>query len=140
MHHIIPWKYYNTLKVMKRKTRKYTPTVERTLQKLGSNIRIARIERKMPVADLADRMRVSERTVLAIEAGKPGVAIGNVAQALSVLQSLDQLGNILDIASNDPIGDALRRERLPKRVRGKKAAVKALREAGEVDDEGYLIP
>ncbi|WP_420428620.1 helix-turn-helix transcriptional regulator [Kordiimonas sp.] len=123
---------------MNKKTRKFPISVQRTLAKLGENIRVARIQRKMTVADLAERMQVSERTVLAIEAGKPGVAVGNVAGALLVLQELSQLGSILDMSSKDPIGDTIRKEQLPKRVRKKKSIVQKDDPGAELDEDGYL--
>lgn len=48
---------------------------------LGLQIRTARHERNWTSAELAARAGISPRTMLAIEAGAPGCAIGNVFNA-----------------------------------------------------------
>lgn len=48
---------------------------------LGSQIRLARHARKWTAKDLAVRAGVSPRTILAIESGAPGTAIGTVFNA-----------------------------------------------------------
>ncbi len=118
--------------------RRFPLTVLSSLKVLGGNIRLARIERKMTVADFAERMRVSENTVLNIENGKPGVAIGHVANALAILQSIDQLTDILDMSSNDPIGDMMRRQRAPKRVHRRHQS-KSPSTHDQADEEGLAL-
>lgn len=48
---------------------------------LGQQIRLARQARRMTAAELAARVGVSPRTILAAEAGAPGTAIGTVLTA-----------------------------------------------------------
>ncbi|WP_280415876.1 helix-turn-helix domain-containing protein [Nocardia carnea] len=57
------------------------PASADALAVLGTQIRTARHERNWTAAELADRTGISVRTVLDIESGKPGVAIGNVFNA-----------------------------------------------------------
>jgi hypothetical protein len=55
-------------------------------------------------------------TLLKIEKGEPGVAMGSYATALFVLGLADHLAHIAD-PKNDPIGLQLEEEHLPKRIR-----------------------
>ncbi len=52
---------------------------------LGSQVRLARHAKRWTAADLGTRIGASARTVTAIERGSPGVAIGTVLNAASVL-------------------------------------------------------
>lgn len=52
---------------------------------LGGFIRVARIQRKMPQHELAERLNVSRQTVMAIEKGRPNVSIGIVFEAARIL-------------------------------------------------------
>lgn len=52
---------------------------------LGAQIRLARHEKNWTAAELGKRIGVGPRTVTAIERGAPGVAIGTVLSAASVL-------------------------------------------------------
>lgn len=52
---------------------------------LGIQIKTARAARKWTAAELAERISVDRRTVAAIEAGDPGVSIGNVFNAADIL-------------------------------------------------------
>ncbi|UTW54819.1 helix-turn-helix transcriptional regulator [Kordiimonas sp. SCSIO 12610] len=124
-------------------TKRPNYSVQKALVQLGANIRLARIERRYTVEDIAKRMRVSSQTVMNIEKGKPGVSIGSVAHILAILQALDQLSDILDVSTRDPIGDLLRKERLPKRVRKKKRLQSSLDEPQRIliesDGDGLLF-
>lgn len=52
---------------------------------LGTQIRMARHDRNWTAADLGMRIGADPRTVTAIERGSPGVSIGTVFSAASVL-------------------------------------------------------
>jgi transcriptional regulator with XRE-family HTH domain len=52
---------------------------------LGQQIKVARLARKWTAAELAARVGVDRRTVAAIEAGDPGVSIGNAFNAADIL-------------------------------------------------------
>lgn len=102
--------------------RLYPPSVRRALRELGRDIRIARKKRRMPVADFAVRMGVSQGTLLRLEKGDPGVAIGAVAMALLALGELHRLGAIIDVSTDDT-GLMLDVGSLPQRIHRPKALV-----------------
>lgn len=63
----------------------YSRTTEQTLQTFGQMIRLARLERKMPQVELAERMGVSRQTVSALEQGDPKVGVGIVFEAAYIV-------------------------------------------------------
>lgn len=88
----------------------------KAVEKLGGDLRMARLRRGMSMADLAERTASSERTVMRLEKGDPGVRIGLVAEIMAVLGALDRLEDLMDWRRDD-IGQALAQEKLPKRAR-----------------------
>lgn len=96
--------------------RRYPPSVQRALRGLGRDIQIARKKRRLPVADFAARMGVSQGTVVRLERGEPGVGLGSVAMAFLALGELRRLGNLLDV-SRDDTGLMLDLDSLPQRIR-----------------------
>ncbi|UJS25019.1 MULTISPECIES: helix-turn-helix transcriptional regulator [Thiothrix] len=56
-----------------------------TLEVFGHMIRAARLERKMPQAELAERLGVSRQTISAIEKGDAKVSIGAVFEAATIV-------------------------------------------------------
>jgi transcriptional regulator with XRE-family HTH domain len=91
--------------------------VRRTLSKLGADLSIARRRRRITMAALAERAFIGRATLARAERGDPGVSIGVYATILFVLGLNDRLAALAD-ASNDPLGQALEEEQLPRRVRG----------------------
>ena len=87
------------------------------MRKLGSDIRDARLRRRIPVAVAAERASISRMTLNKVEKGDPGVAFGIYATVLFVLGLADRLSDLAD-ARNDPTGLQLEEEHLPKRIRG----------------------
>ncbi len=94
--------------------------VKRALRKLGRDIRDARLRRRIPAEILAERASISRTTLSKVEKGEPGVALGNYATVLFVLGLADRLGDLADVRS-DQVGLALEEERLPQRVRLRRA-------------------
>jgi len=90
------------------------PAVKRSLTKFGGDLAIARRKR------VAERMGVAKNTYLRAEKGDPKVGLGVYAMALFVLGFGSPLGALIDV-SRDDTGLLLDEERLPKRVRMKKA-------------------
>lgn len=90
--------------------------VEASLKALGENLKIARLRRRLPQTQVSERAGISLNTLAKIEAGDPGVAIGNFA---AVMQAIGLGTPLSDIASPsaDTSGLKLESERLPKRVR-----------------------
>ena len=95
---------------------RYPPSVRRALRGLGRDIQIARKKRRLPVADFAARMGVSQGTVARLEKGEPGVGLGSVAMALLALGELGRLQDLLDV-SRDDTGLMLDLDSLPQRIR-----------------------
>ena len=62
-----------------------SPQTRNALSVLGSQIAAARRGQRRTLADTAERVGVSITTLRKIEAGNPGVAIGTVFEAASIL-------------------------------------------------------
>jgi transcriptional regulator with XRE-family HTH domain len=96
------------------------PAVKRSLTKFGGDLSTARRKRGLTVLAVAQRMGVAKNTYLRAERGDPKVSLGVYAMALFVLGFDSPLGTLIDV-SRDDTGLLLDEERLPKRVRMKKA-------------------
>lgn len=90
--------------------------VRRALSKLGHDIRDARRRRRIPSAVTAERASISRVTLLKVEKGDPGVAMGIYATVLFVLGLSHRLSDLADPA-HDTIGLQLEEEHLPERIR-----------------------
>ena len=90
--------------------------VSRSIQKLGSDIKSARLRRRLPMALVAERAGISTKTLASIEKGEPGVSLGNVAAVIYAMGIGTPFSEILD-QKNDSFGLMLDEERLPKRAR-----------------------
>jgi transcriptional regulator with XRE-family HTH domain len=94
------------------------PTVSKILTAFGENIKLARLRRKLSAEQVSERANISRPTLLAIEKGQPGVAIGSYAQVLFVL-NLEK--DLLKVAADDVLGRKLQdagltvKERAPKK-------------------------
>ena len=96
-------------------TRTFSPSARRALQSLGADLRVARLKRRIPVKEFAERMGVSKRTVARLEKGDGGVGIGTLAMACLVLGELDRISGFLDAGSDDT-GLLMEKENLPRRI------------------------
>lgn len=90
--------------------------VLRLLRKLGSDIRDARLRRRIRAVTLAERALISRTTLHRIERGDPGVSMGNYSTVLFVLGLHDGISELAD-RSRDVLGLDILEENLPKRVR-----------------------
>jgi len=90
--------------------------VERTLQRVGHGISLARRRRHMSQQDLAARIEASVSTVRRMEEGHPGTAMQHFVRVMQVFGELDRVEHLLD-TPQDAIGLALMDEKLPQRVR-----------------------
>jgi DNA-binding XRE family transcriptional regulator len=95
--------------------------VSRALRKLGADISIARRRRGISTPLMAERAFISRTTLVRVEKGDPGVSLGIYASVIFVLGITDRLTNLLD-PSQDPTGQALEEERLPKRIRTRRSS------------------
>jgi transcriptional regulator with XRE-family HTH domain len=87
--------------------------VEDILNRLGRNIRTARLRRKLSMEELAERVGISRYVLADIEKGKPTTAI---AAYLGTLWALGLLWNMQEVADpdRDQEGKILERARSPK--------------------------
>ena len=88
--------------------------LERKMQIVGEQIKLARLRRNLSVAQIAERATCSPLTVSRIENGAPTVAIGIYLRVLYALQLDD---DILLLAKEDIVGRALQDLNLKKRLR-----------------------
>jgi len=89
--------------------------VEGALDRLGRNIRTARLRRNMTQSDLAERMGSSRFTVADIEKGKATTGVALYLGALWALGLIDQVLGVAD-PDRDEEGKALERARSPRRA------------------------
>src|SRR5260370_19951443 len=86
--------------------------VTRALRKLGHDLRDARRRRRIPAEIAAQRASISRMTLLKIEKGEPGVAIGSYATILFVMGMTDRLAEPAR-PQHDAGGLQLEEEHLP---------------------------
>ena len=70
------------------------PATAAAIEKLGSDLAVARLRRKESLKTWAGRMGVSVPTLQRLEAGDPAVGIGIVATALWLVRRDGELGNL----------------------------------------------
>ena len=94
--------------------------VEEALQRLGRNIRTARLRRRMPQEQLARRMGVSRFVVSDVEKGKPTTG---VAAYLGALWAMGLHVHMHDVADpdRDEEGKTLERARSPRTARPRRS-------------------
>jgi len=88
----------------------------RALTKLGHDLKDARRRRRIPSAVAAERSSISRMTLLKVEKGDPGVAMGIYATVLFVLGLSERLAELAD-PGQDRMGLQLDEEHLPQRIR-----------------------
>lgn len=98
---------------------KYTPTpVRRGLRTIGENIRNQRKLLGLTMKMVAERARISERTLRNLEAGQ-GAGLDVTLSVLHVLGMLDRMVDATDPYATD-VGRLRAMEQLPERVRIRK--------------------
>jgi transcriptional regulator with XRE-family HTH domain len=98
------------------------PAVQRLLQQLGENIRLARLRRGFSMEVVAERAGMSRPTLRSVENGEPGVTLGSYA---NVLHSLGLHEDLALIARDDALGRKLQDAALPTRRRAPKRTAAA---------------
>lgn len=93
-----------------------SPKAKSALERLGQDVRSARLRRNMAVADLAVRAGTSPSSIARLEKGDAGVAMGIFANVLIVLGLVERLADLIDVRKDD-LGLALAAEHLPRRGR-----------------------
>jgi len=89
---------------MKDKSTMISPSVLRILTEIGTNIKLARLRRRLTSFQVAERAGINRVTLWHIEKGSPKVSMGTYAQVLFVL-GLEK--DLLKIANDDTLGRKL---------------------------------
>jgi transcriptional regulator with XRE-family HTH domain len=92
--------------------------VETALRTLGSNLRTARLRRKMRIGDVAERIGTGVRAVMDAEKGKPSTG---VAIYMALLWVYGLLAPVEDLADPAKDKEGLARESARGRVRARKS-------------------
>ena len=94
----------------------YLPAkAKEALKNLGLQIKFARKRRLLTISDLAEKIKVSSPTIIALEKGQPTVGLGVL---VSVLWTLGLENELLQISNPDDIeGQKLMTSRLPKKIK-----------------------
>ena len=97
--------------------RELLPSQKRLLKTLGEQIRYARLRRDLTTIQVAERAGISRTTLVKIEKGDEGVAIG---QYFCVLLALGLGNDIILIARDDELGRKLQDAKLEVKERASK--------------------
>ena len=95
------------------------PKTQEILLKMGEQIKMARLRRRLSSELVAGRAGISRATLCNIEKGSPSVAIGSYAAGLHALGGMDT--DLLLIAKDDELGrkmqdlELLTRRRAPRK-------------------------
>ncbi len=89
------------------KTRKciILPQTQEYLSQMGTQIKLARLRRRLSVELVSERAGISRATLWAIENGSSSVCIGSYAAVLHALNGMDK--DLLLIAKDDVLGQKL---------------------------------
>ena len=110
-----------------------SPKSKVALERLGQDIRGARLRRGIAIADLAVRSGTSPSSIARLEKGDSGVGIGTLADVLVALGLVERLTDLVDIRKDD-LGLALATQQLPKR--GKTFASSMRKQKSQSDGNG----
>lgn len=105
---------------MKSKGANYTQKQQNILARIGENIKLARLRRKLTVRSMAERAGIAVSTLSNIEDGSPSVSLGSYLQVLSILRLEEHL---MLIADQDPLGRQIQdaglivKKRAPKKIK-----------------------
>lgn len=97
--------------------RQLLPSQQRLLTTLGEQIRMARLRRDLSSEQIAERAGISRGTLIKIEHGDEGVAMGYYFR---VLIALGLVQDILLLAKDDELGRKLQDAKLEVRERASK--------------------
>jgi transcriptional regulator with XRE-family HTH domain len=95
---------------MAKKTAPLLPSTDALLRQFGDRLRVARLRRRLPAKQVAERAGMAPMTLRSLERGGSGVTMGAylaVMQVLGIEKDLDLLGKA------DPLGRELQDAQLP---------------------------
>ena len=117
----------------------YSLKQKNILARLGENIKLARLRRKLSTRSLAERSGIAVSTLVNIEDGSPSVSLGNYLQVLTVLRLEEDL---LLIADKDPIGRQIQdsglvvKKRAPKK-KNTPSVIKYVIDKGDLEEPEF---
>lgn len=86
-----------------------TYKIDKILEGLGDNIKLARLRRKLSTKQVAERAGIGRTTLYEIERGRSNVSIESYVKVLSVL-GLEE--DLLNVAKDDTLGRKLQDAKL----------------------------
>ena len=98
-----------------------SPKTAEILEKMGEQIKLARLRRRLSAELVAERAGISRATLWNVEKGSPSVAIGIYAAVLHALNNMDK--DLLLVAKDDALGRKMQdlqlitRKRAPRKER-----------------------
>ena len=96
------------------------PRLSRLLEKLGGNLKLARLRRRYSAETVSQRAGISRKTLYRVEQGDPAVALGIYARVFQVLQ-LEQ--DLERLAADDELGRKLQDAQLTPKLRSPRRRV-----------------
>lgn len=81
------------------------PQTREILETMGTQIKMARLRRRLSAELVAERAGISRATLWSVEKGSPSVAIGIYAAVLHALNNMDE--DFLKVAQDDEFGRKL---------------------------------
>ena len=103
---------------MSKKTVVILPETQRILERMGDQIKTARLRRNLATELVAERAGISRTTLWSVEKGSPTVAIGIYAAVLHALGGMDK--DLELVAKDDELGRKLQELNLVTRKRAKR--------------------
>jgi len=102
---------------MKARNVRLLPKESKILERLGENIKLARLRRKLTTEQVSKRANIARSTLWHVEKGSEHIGIGIFLQVLSVLGLANDL---LKVAEDDILGRKLQDARLSIKKRAPK--------------------
>ena len=103
---------------MSKKTVVILPETRRILERMGDQIKMARLRRNLATEFVAERAGISRATLWSVEKGLPTVSIGTYAAVLHALGGMDK--DLELVAKKDELGRKLQDLNLVTRKRAKR--------------------
>lgn len=103
---------------MSKKTVVILPETQRILERMGDQIKTARLRRNLATELVAERAGISRATLWSVEKGSPTVAIGIYAAVLHALGGMDK--DLELVAKDDELGRKLQDLNLVTRKRARR--------------------
>ena len=111
-------------------------SLERSLEEMGEDLRIARVRRRMTIDDMAARAGLNRKTVMKLEKGDGSASLQALGSVLVILGEEKRLSQLLDPGQDD-VAILMDRDRLPQRVRTPRGQASSEMPDLDPDDTGF---